>query len=355
MASKPAGTYEVLLNAEAPEDINDAVLEMLKQGATVESMRLVISHYATPGSNTPSRCGVVDYTQFSHEFVAQTWGYAGEFCADLQTRDSRWPGNRRRGRFGISPAMLPKTAPAQMGGVEKPIGLEGMMAAMMQMTLSAQQQQTQVLTALIGRPERAPQTSPVMETLVSTLLAKALERTPVSEVLALREALGDAQGPRGEEKDSTLSIVREGVKLVGTLAEAAKAAPSPAGQAAQAATTATAATPATTPASVSTDPATLGEFDRLKLFAARIGPELVSFASDAKPNAEAAAQFCVSVALRVGIDPVAAFAASADKIEAKATEAIDALKLIYPPIGAHERFVRQVWVELAEEYGENAE
>ena len=323
--------------------------------------------------------GTIDYERFSEEAVAEKWGIAGDFYADLVCNRSviGRRGNLLRIHFGIDENLVAtSTAPAAQAPTTglagtAPVTGSNVLDVLLPMFLESQRQQGQLMIALATKPAPA---SGMSDALMTTILGHALTKSPVSDVVALAEKLSGKMGERQDQDDGAEDRGGGmGVELMRTLrqmlrlAEKAPAGgpmnpPTPTHEPAPAPITAPdtapAANPPTSPApdakgpglsgTPKANPADLDDVGKLRLFGARVVPQLIDFATDPEPSIDGAASMIEATAIRCGIDP--AKFAQADDL---AADVVDPVVGLYPDLSPHRAFALAALEALADQYADD--
>lgn len=367
MAKAPAAPDYV--NPTAPPEADALVRDLIAANPgvlTPASFSFRVFHKNDPTTAGGRFVGKIAYERFSEEGVAEAFGIAGDFYADLVSNSTAARGNLRRIHFGVGENLVPAkptapTAPgAGLGGTPAVPTGGGVLDVLLPMFLESQRQQGALMIALATKPAPA---SGMSDAVMSTILGHALTKSPVSDVVSLAEKLAGKLGEKDEPEERGGGMGVEVVRTLRQLLTMAEKHPGVAPAAPVAHTTpapgaggATAPGPGASPAAAPSngggaerpDPAKLGEIERFALFGSRAVPMLIEYATDPEPSIEAAAAMIEAQAIRAGIDP--AKFAEADDIDA---DVIDPVLAHFPELAPHRAFAKAAVEAVAEDYAED--
>lgn len=358
------------INPNVPEEAEAIVRQLIEAHPgqlSPEHFRFRVAHLADPTSSVGRTLGNIDYLRFSEEAVAQAWGLAGDFYADLQCSNVLARGNLRRIRFGIAEQLLPQR-PAGLGGFAAPAPTATAPAPLdlTALLLAQMKQQGDLVIAMLGRPS-APAAAPVSDRLMEILLTQALTKTPASDLLTFFDAMKKRTGAEDDDQDDdresrggglaveALRLFRQLAKSAPTptpapittapAADAPRADNPPMAAASASAQVSPGGAPTNAAGAERVDPAKLSELDRLRLFGQRVVPQLIDFATDPVPSVAAAAAMVEATAIRSGIEPTQF--ADADDV---AADIVDPVIGFYPELADHRAFAIAAVEAVAEQY-----
>lgn len=376
-----------IVNPNAPEDADAMVRQLIEANPaqlTPAHFRFRVYHLADPTSSTGRCLGNIGYERFSEEAVAQAFGVAGDFYADLQCASALAPGNLKRIRFGIAEQLIPRgTTPATLAGLAPAPQPAGSPIDLTALLLAQMKQQGDLIIALLGRPA-APASAPMSDRLVELLFSQAVTKTPAADLITFFDAMkkrtaaaeeaddepdAPTGGSIGVELLRTLRALVKTTPQLGALPHTPPAAPTPsaitAAQAPEPAAAphtipptqaASAASASESPGGVPTnaagaqrvDPSTLGETERLQLFGRRVVPQLIDCATDPTPSIDAAAAMIEATAIRSGLDP-----ANFAQVDDLAADIVDPVAAFYPELLPHREFAIAAVQAVADQYDDD--
>jgi hypothetical protein len=390
MAAKAAQV--LVVNNDVPDDIDATARELVAAGVPLEKLYIEVRMVTNANTGNGIFIGKIPYVGFTEAKAAQLAKSAGEFVGILKTQKAEFAGERIRWRFEVSdvafaampptPATAAPTAPGLAGMPTPSTGgsmAEWMIGMMMQaqrdaaqQNLDAQRRQHELTLAMLNTQRQTPQTG-FGDKIMELLFAKALDKSPASDAIALMDALDKRRKPTGDDADDAEpaepSMVGMVLKALTALAQAGanqnatqrpqadqaaqpatiqqQPAPQLAGSTEPAPVVAFTAQPEATP-DAKVDPKTIDENQRLILFARRAVPALIDAATDPTPDVDAAAMMVASIAKRCGLDP--------EKWkDTDAAEIVDSAIALCPELATHRAFAVQAIDAMKAAYDEEDE
>lgn len=238
----PQAIRAAVWNHNVPHDVDDDVIEKATAAASsINSVAVKMYFDNGAASEMGERwryVGKVPYADWSEEVTALQGKEAGTYKCEVVGTTGKLRGTVRQFLVGIGPSVIdalpaagsPASTPAALPAPST-MSIEQMFLAMLQASnqqqMKSSEQMTQVLVALLSRPQTpAPTADPMMATILSKLLDGALkgpEKTPMSELREMAEFVSKhtGQGDDDEDKGSDSSTIAEVVKLARAFLEKA--------------------------------------------------------------------------------------------------------------------------------------